>query len=194
MSVLNIRKQYYVDTNGPYAIKIFSDSLYNCIKQGMCKGNETLVFICIGTDRSTGDSLGPLSGYKMRYIKSTGVHVFGDLDNPVHAKNLDFTVKKVYDQFQNPYVVAIDACLGKLDHVGYITVGDGPLKPGLGVKKELSPVGNAHITGVVNYGGFMDFLVLQNTRLNVVMKMAEIISAGAFHVVNKLSLEGAICY
>ena len=31
-----------------------------------------------------------------------------------------------------------------------MTLGSGPLKPGLGVKKKLPEVGDLHITGIVN--------------------------------------------
>ena len=41
-------------------------------------------------------------------------------------------------------------------------------KPGAGVNKDLPPVGDLYITGVVNVGGFMDYLVLQNTRLYLI--------------------------
>ncbi|MGH2168427.1 DUF1256 domain-containing protein, partial [Enterococcus faecalis] len=47
-----------------------------------------------------------------------------------------------------------------------------------GVKKDLPPVGDIHITGIVNISGFMEFTVLQNTRLNLVLKMAKLIAAG----------------
>ncbi len=30
-----------------------------------------------------------------------------------------------------------------------------------------------HMTGIVNVSGYMEFFVLQNTRLNLVMKMAK---------------------
>jgi hypothetical protein len=45
------------------------------------------------------------------------------------------------------------------------------------------------ITGIVNFGGFMDFLVLQNTRLNIVMKIADLIATGIRYVLWKLSRE-----
>jgi len=38
--------------------------------------------------------------------------------------------------FINPYIIAIDASLGRKDHVGLITLGTGPLRPGLGVNKK----------------------------------------------------------
>jgi len=65
-------------------------------------------------------------------------------------------------------------------------VGEGPIKPGSGVNKNLVPVGDMHITGIVNFGGFMDFLVLQNTRLCIVMKMADLVSMGIRYVLWKL--------
>src|SRR5690606_15580241 len=98
---------------------------------------------------------------------------YGTLEDPVHAKNLQEKIKKIYSSFNNPFIIAIDACLGKIDRIGYISVGEGPLKPGAGVNKNLPAVGNISITGIVNLGGYMEYLVLQNTRLNLVMKMAD---------------------
>lgn len=42
-----------------------------------------------------------------------------------------------------------------------------------------------YITGIVNFSGFMDYLILQNTRLSVVMKMADMISMGIRYVLWK---------
>ncbi|MGZ6530106.1 MAG: spore protease YyaC, partial [Tumebacillaceae bacterium] len=65
--------------------------------------------------------------------------------------------------------------LGQLSSVGLVTLANGPLKPGAGVNKVLPEVGNIHLTGIVNVGGFMEYFVLQNTRLSVVMRMADTI-------------------
>lgn len=108
------------------------------------------------------------------------VHVYGTLDSPVHAKNLEDRINSISTSHKNPFVIAIDACLGKVDRVGYLTVSNGPIKPGAGVKKNLPPVGDMHITGIVNLGGFMEYIVLQNTRLSLVMNMAETISSAVY--------------
>lgn len=180
-------KQQYINIESNMAQKSFCDALYACLNRYMGKGYGSIVFVCIGTDRSTGDSLGPLIGYKIGNLKYRNVFVHGTLDEPVHAKNLEEVVKNIYEQYDRPCVVAIDACLGKMEHVGYVTVGEGSIKPGSGVKKDLAPVGDMHITGIVNFGGFMDFLVLQNTRLSLVMRMADLISSGIRHVLWKMS-------
>jgi len=69
---------------------------------------------------------------------------------------------------------------GSTENVGYINICDGPLQPGAGVNKSLPPVGDIYITGIVNVGGFMEYLVLQNTRLNLVMKMSQVLVQGLY--------------
>ncbi|KNY29676.1 spore protease YyaC [Pseudobacteroides cellulosolvens] len=189
MSVETGLKQEFVDIKSQKALQFFSETLLTYIKKGLAEGFKSIVFVCIGTDRSTGDSLGPLVGYKLENNNYNNFYFHGTLKNPVHAKNLTDTIKLIETKYENPYVVAIDACLGQTDHVGYISIGEGSIKPGAGVNKELPPVGNMFITGIVNYGGFMDFLVLQNTRLCIVMDMADIISSGIKYVMWKLNNE-----
>ncbi|MFZ3103028.1 MAG: spore protease YyaC [Desulfitobacteriaceae bacterium] len=138
--------------------------------------HRPVLILCIGTDRSTGDSLGPLIGTQLIRHNLPNLHVLGTLNHPVHATNLSETILHIEESFVNPLIIAIDACLGRLDSIGFITLSQGPLKPGTGVHKKLPAVGEAHLTGIVNVGGFMEYMVLQNTRLSIVWQMAETIS------------------
>ena len=136
--------------------------------------DRELVWVCVGTDRSTGDSLGPFVG---TMLTEAGVpNVYGTLDHPVHALNLTETLKHIEEAHPDACVVGIDACLGKAKSVGSMKLRDGALEPGTGVDKVLPSVGNYNIVGVVNVGGFMEHLVLQNTRLSLVIKMAKSIT------------------
>jgi putative sporulation protein YyaC len=146
---------------------------------------STIAILCIGSDRSTGDSLGPLVGHRLSKYNAFGACVMGTLEHPVHAGNLEDALNKIQYEIPNNYIIAIDACLGISGHIGQISVGSGPLKPGAGLKKELPAAGNMHITGIVNYCGWMEFMVLQNTRLGLVMKMAETIADGLNHALWK---------
>ncbi|MBL4953375.1 spore protease YyaC [Neobacillus sp. YIM B02564] len=142
--------------------------------------SRPIVLLCIGTDRSTGDSLGPLIGTLLEEKRLPSFYVYGTLDEPIHAVNLEDRLKEIQMKHANPFIVGIDACLGRMKNVGMIQVGNGPVKPGAGVNKELPAVGDIHITGIVNVSGFMEFFVLQNTRLNLVMKMARTIADGIY--------------
>lgn len=140
--------------------------------------SHTLIFLCIGSDRATGDSLGPIIGYKLEQYNHHDYVVYGTLESPVHAKNLAAMVEEIHCRHTNPYIIAIDASLGNQAHVGYYTLGIGSLKPGAGVGKELLAVGDAFITGIVNLSGLLDRMLLQTTRLHTVMSLADRICLG----------------
>jgi len=169
----------------PLAEAKFCWDLTARLKRAGSTNENNRILLCIGTDRSTGDCLGPLIGSKIQSAARDYFHVYGTLDNPVHASNLKEKLEEIYSRFEDPCIIAVDACLGSIENVGNINIGDGSLQPGAGVHKELPAVGDIHITGIVNVGGFMEFLVLQNTRLNIVMKMADLISSGLSRMINE---------
>jgi len=142
--------------------------------------NRPIIFVCIGTDRSTGDSLGPLVGHKLKYLSKNDIYVYGTLENPIHAKNMVEVLDKIKFRFINPYIVAIDSCLGSLSNIGKVFIQKKPLSPGLALNKQLPAIGEMSITGIVNISGNFEFLVLQNTRLYTVMKLADVISKGIY--------------
>jgi putative sporulation protein YyaC len=151
------------------------------------KERRQLVFLCIGTDRSTGDSLGPLIGHKLKFLSIEGINIFGNLEFPVHAKNLRETIDHINSIIKNPFFIAIDACLGTLHNVGKIYIESKPIFPGSAVNKQLPPIGDLSITGIVNISGSLEFMVLQNTRLYTVMKLADIISKAIYLFILKNS-------
>jgi len=139
---------------------------------------QPVIILCIGTDRSTGDALGPLIGTRLTEFGFSDAIVYGTLNEPVHATNLPTCIDLIKTRHQDALIVAIDACLGRVDSVGLVTLAKGSVKPGAGVNKALPEVGDIAITGIVNIGGFMEHFVLQNTRLNLVMNMANVIATG----------------
>lgn len=170
----NSSPQHYarVKYSQPDASMVISQALV-----ALCKGDvpEDILVLCIGTDRSTGDSLGPLIGTNL-LKNNPPFSVIGCLDHPIHAANLKETLDQI-NTTPPTLTIAIDASLGNMDGVGIVNVGVGALQPGAGVNKNLPPVGDIYITGIVNVGGFMEYFVLQNTRLSLVVKMADVICA-----------------
>lgn len=170
-----------------FSIDSSSPNAYIKIKEYLSKelksiiNTRPIIILCIGTDRSTGDSLGPLVGYKLKYLSVNNIHIYGTLEHPVHAKNLSEILNKINCYFLNPYIIAIDSCLGSLNNIGKIFIKKGPLMPGLALNKDLPPIGEMSITGIVNISGNFEFLVLQNTRLHTVMNLADSISKGIYY-------------
>ncbi|MBP3889300.1 MAG: spore protease YyaC [Cellulosilyticum sp.] len=168
----------YINVEESNHLSLFCEHLSKYLTTYLPRHNDELVIVCIGTDRATGDSLGPLVGYKLHELPYKKVTVYGTLDEPVHAKNLEDTLLTILKRHPCALVMAIDACLGAAQNVGCLTLGEGSIKPGAGVDKELPPVGHFHITGIVNFSSLMNMVILQNTRLSLVMKMADTISSG----------------
>ena len=134
-----------------------------------------VVILCIGTDRSPGDCLGPLVGTFLNEM-FVDVHVYGTLDKPVHATNLVNTLEVIHKKHPKGYILAIDACLGKLETIENIIFRNKPLEPGLALKKDLPPVGHSSLMGIVNVGGYMEYLVLQNTRMSITYRLARVMA------------------
>lgn len=140
------------------------------------RSNHNFVLLCIGTDRATGDCLGPLVGNQLKVLLPE-IPIYGTLENPVHALNLETTIHKIYAENDNPFIIAIDASLGVQEHIGYATISNKPLFPGKGVNKKLPAIGNLSITGIVNIAGFPNSVLLQSTRLHTVMTLADCIGS-----------------
>lgn len=173
-----------IDSNSRDSIGLIRDNIHSEISP-IFKSGRDISIICIGSDRSTGDSLGPLVGEKLKFLTREHFSIYGNLQYPVHAKNLLETLDTVNKLNNDPFIIAVDACLGNLEHVGSVILQKSPLLPGAAVNKNLPPVGNLSITGVVNISGAMEFMVLQNTRLYNVMQLADLISRGIYHSILK---------
>ncbi|CAK7060813.1 spore protease YyaC [Tissierella sp. P1] len=180
-------KNNYIDSSSPFALSRFSNLVFKYLSEEH-ERNRDLVILCIGTDRSTGDALGPLVGHKLSPIIKNfkDVSLIGTLEYPIHAQNLEENLDKINENHRNPFIIAVDSSLGKQDRIGYLSIKNSPLRPGAGVNKVLPAVGDIAITGIVNIGGMMEFMVLQNTRLSLVMNMADIISKSIYLSLSRL--------
>ncbi|MHC6181533.1 spore protease YyaC [Clostridium sp. JNZ X4-2] len=177
-------KKTVIDPSSSSSIFTLRDVISNEIYPVMRSG-KTIIILCIGTDRSTGDSLGPIVGDKLKFLIRNKVELYGNLQYPVHAKNITDVINEIHSKYNNPFIIAIDACLGATQNVGKIIIETKPLHPGSAMNKSLPQVGDLSITGIVNICGAMEFMVLQNTRLFTVMQLADTISRGVYHSILK---------
>lgn len=172
---------YYIDERKNSASRELAHFLRICIAN-VCRPWNELVFLCIGSDRVTGDSLGPFIGYQLAKQTSPAFSVYGTLEEPVHALNLAEALETIKRKHPRALVVAVDASLGSKKHLGFISVGTGSIRPGAGVKKELPDIGDVFITGIVNLAGSFEHLLLSTTRLSLVVSMADAITAGILQI------------
>ncbi len=168
---------FYINARQTDSVCKISGSLRQCILHYRNNWSE-LVFLCIGTDRVTGDCLGPFVGQKLSSYSGTDFSVYGTLFQPVHALNLTDIYQHIQTHHPNALTIAIDASLGEKKHLGYVTIANGALHPGAAIHKQLPSVGHIHITGIVNVSGVLEQLTLQTTRLSTVIFLADKIVQG----------------
>lgn len=137
--------------------------------------NEEVIIMNIGTDRSTGDSLAPLVG-TMLEENECSLKVYGTIEHPIHAQNLNDRLLEIKELHPNAKIIGIDASLGQVSSIGNIVLEDTSIQPGAALGKELPQVGDISIAGIIGVSGGMSFMILQNTRLFIVYKMAKMIS------------------
>ena len=173
--------------------KSFVFSTFNSFaKEGICQAlknfnpkNLRPIFICIGSDLVLGDSLGPLVGTFLKN-KNVSSFVYGTLNFPVTAKEVEYARTYVKQMHPNSIAIAIDAAVGNNDDVGLIKVINTGIKPGLGVDKNLGTVGDIGIVGIVSGKSLKNYNLFNLTRLNLIYKMAEQIAEGIANYVNSL--------
>jgi putative sporulation protein YyaC len=168
-----------INPHDPASLSMFVNVLAELLNE-LRHNYSQLIILCIGSDRSTGDSLGPLVGSMLEELQPGNAVVMGTLTKPVHALNLAKTRLSIKEHYDSAAILAVDAGLGQRDKIGTLEIGKGSLKPGAAVKKRIPPIGDIYITGIVNIGGFMELMVLQTTSLGIVFHLARFIGWGIY--------------
>lgn len=137
---------------------------------------KTLIF-CVGTDKCIGDCLGPLVGTMLKK-NNFPYPVIGTLEAPAHATNIEAKILQVKAEYPDYFIIAIDACLGYKPFIGNIEVSFRPVHPGKGAGKNLPPIGDLSITGVVDTVEYADIFSTRAIRLSFIMSIAETIATG----------------
>lgn len=129
--------------------KVYSEDIINSlIEYYLNSFKEEIIIVCIGTPKSTGDSLGPLIGTELsKLVYDTPI--YGTLRFPVHAMNLDNSLDNIYSKHPNAFIIGIDAAIGHKDDIGKTRFRNFSIKPGKGIGKDLQPVGDVSVVGIL---------------------------------------------
>lgn len=171
-----------MEKNKTYSL--FTEQFCNTIcKLTQNKIYSNIIFLCIGTDRVTGDTFGPLIGYKLKnalkYNKN--IEILGDLNKTVSNENILDIIEYIKNNYKNPFIVSIDSALSLSRNIGDIVVQDKGIYLGSCIRNNKVYIGDMNIQGVVGKNTCVankNFIQLQNTNLGMVMNMADIVTKG----------------
>lgn len=170
---LNVKLPNRVVTEDDWLENMYNSRLADQLRMYVPTFNaDRYVFFCVGTDRNTGDSIGPFIGTELEKI---GFNVIGTIDRPVHALNMDERIKEI-PKYKR--VVAIDASVTSSAEValGSVNLVKGGLAPGAGLKLGFGKVGElsiyCNVSGLYSTQKKTDEM-LGNVRLSLILKMRD---------------------
>ena len=155
------------------------------------KDYDEIVFLCVGTDRITGDCFGPLVGTKLKKIfqkdNYSNINVYGSLDKNVNYNNIKSEIKEIS---KNALIIVIDAALSNKENIWKIFVSNNETILGNGLNKDKIQIGDISIKAVVGKDNKIarnNFKILQNISLNSIIGLANVVSEGIYETIkNKL--------
>lgn len=149
------------------------------LKKLMTDKGGTPVVLCIGSDLSVGDSLGPVVGTMLkRKLSGLNLYIYGTLSKPITAHEVKYMNEFLRSTHPDSPIIAVDAAVGSAGDIGLIKIAKRGLKPGSGADKKLARVGDVSVMGIVAEKTMFNYSLFAATRLNIVYKMSEIISEG----------------
>lgn len=154
-------------------------------------GGKRPIVVCIGTDLTIGDSLGPIVG-TMLTERKLNAFIYGTLTTPITAKDVVSMRRFLTCAHPMSRILVIDAAIGKKEDLGYIKTCHAPIKPGLGADKNLPEIGNVNIIGIVAEKSSANYSFLNLTRLSKVYEMSKIIADGITGYFNETAAKNRI--
>ncbi len=158
--------------------KLAPDGICLALKKSTPEGASPVI-LCIGSDLSVGDSLGPVTGTKLKQqLAGLNCYVYGTLAKPITAHEVKYMNDFLRLTHPASPIIAIDAAVGNAGDIGLIRVAGRGLRPGSGANKRLAKVGDVSVMGIIAEQSVFNYSLFSATRLNVVYKMSEIIVDG----------------
>ena len=170
----------------------FVEKLEQKIKESYIdEAYSNLIFLCIGTNKVVGDSIGPIVGNSLKCMENDFVQIYGTIENTLNFRNAKEIIERLQVDSMNPFFVTIDAALSSRKRVGEIILNKGYIKIGKALEKSICFYSNINIKCIV--GRNMErvaenILELKRANQNEIYKMSKIVSSGIENVLKKVEI------
>ena len=158
----------------------FANDLKICLND-LKNEYSNLAILCVGTDKIMGDAIGPIVGSNLKHLENEYLQVFGTRNNTLDFNNAKEILNNIYDNFEKPYIITIDAALSNKRKVGEIVLNKGFIKIGKALNKSICFYSNTNINCVVGRNiecGINNLEALKNVDEKSIYEMSQIISIG----------------
>lgn len=165
------------------------------------KAHKNIIFLCIGTNKIIGDSIGPIVGTSLKTLLQTNsklkqnleinnknIKVIGDVFSNISYQNIDENMQNIKNSVEDNYVIVIDSALSSENNIGKIFVQNRGLKYAESLKRKNTIIGDMSIKAVVGknmQNRFKNFKILKNISSKRIVAMSNILSNG---IIDAMSL------
>ena len=141
----------------------------------LLESQEQPVFLCVGTDKIVGDSVGVIIGELLANKYKINAIVLGTFDDNIDAKNIESVVEDVKAKYPRAPIILIDGILGECEDVGQVKFyKSGAYAAGQYGKGIF--VGDYSILAVVGARGLDSLSFIRSVKLKCVVELAEFIA------------------
>lgn len=163
------------------------------------KINNNIVFLCIGTNKVTGDCFGPYVGtfLKKSFNEFQNIKIIGDLNNDITYNEIKNLEKIIENECKNSLIIVIDSALSDKENIGKVFVQNRGLKYAEGLRKQNNRIGNISIKAVVGKNAnnsFRNFKTLKGVSIESVQTLSNFVARGIIEVMNKKEIYGKNIY
>ena len=134
---------------------------------------KSVVIVCFGTPKVSGDAFGPLVADSLREIYNVPVFVYGTSENPITGSNMAGKLEFIKAVHKDDFIISVDASIG--DNVGGVAVRKDGVCPAAvhGKKKRFGDVG---VLGIVAPPGEDALINLMAADFSTVERLAETVA------------------
>lgn len=168
----------------------FQNEISSTNKKNKVSKFSNIIFLCIGSNKVKGDSIGPIIGSKIKKIENEYIKIYGTLEKNLDFLNAKYVIEEVYSIYDNPYIITIDAALCRENKIGKIYLNNGYIKIGKALDKSISFYSNINIKCIVGMYNEIQTIkninVLKNANMDNIIKMSDIVSKGIVNIMKNI--------
>ena len=154
------------------------------------KENKNIIFLCVGTSKVIGDSIGPIVGTNLKKylknkdglkLKNNNVKVIGDISNNISYNNIEDNIKNIKSLSADNLVIVVDSALSAENNIGKIFVQNRGLRYAESLNRKNDIIGDMSIKAVVgknSKNGLKNFNILKNISSQRIISMSNMVSKG----------------
>lgn len=144
-----------------------------------------LLFLCIGSEKISGDSVGPIVGSLLKDKYKLPFPVLGTEDKPVNGINLPHYVDNIRTYFPEHKIIAIDSAVGSKRDMWSVKIKKGGVVAGGAIASKNPRIGDIGILAVVGEKNSDVLSTLLEAPVDEIERMAEYIAGLIYNVFKK---------